>query len=326
MPRAWPQPKATTMKFSNDPAAVTALYVPGFVANMALSPQQTKTRLLDAVDSDMSYTEPGEGFNLDDVGETDPEDVAVRVPNTPDKFIGEERRVANFTEFHDSAWFDNVDQTKLLEDPTNIKMAALMAGRWRKVDDKIIQAGLGNAYKKNPADGGLTPVSLPATQIVAANSVKRAHDSEAVPTDNSDYGMSIGKLIEANALLDESEIEGDRYVILTSDEIASLLQRTPTTSQDYAAVHALHSGSVDHLLGFKVKRLSKKRVPIIGTNRRLMAWVKPAIAYRGRPINNSNASIHIRHDKSNTPQAFYKTSHAAGRRYDEGVVEIQAKI
>lgn len=312
------------MNFSNDPNTVLARYVPGFKANLALSPQQTKTHLLDAVDSDMNYSEPGEGFNLDDLGESEPEDVATRVADTPDKFLGGRRRVANFTEFHDSAWLDNVDKAKLLEDPTNQTMAALMAGRWRKVDDKIIQAGLGVAFEKDASTGALNAISLPATQIVAANTTKYKHDQETIPGGAADYGMSVGKLIEAGALLDESEVEGDRYVTLTSEEIASLLTRTAVTSSHYLAVQALASGTVDELLGFKVKRLSKKRLPIIGSNRRLMAWVKGSIAYRGRPV--TNARIAIRNDKSDTPQAFYKTSHAAGRRYDEAVVEIQSKI
>ncbi len=309
---------------SNDANAVLARYVPGFKANLALSPQQTRTHLLDAVDADMNYSEPGEGFNLDDMGESEPEDVATRVADTPDKHIEGRRRVANFTEFHDSAWLDNVDKAKLLEDPTNTKMAALMAGRWRKVDTKIIEAGLGLAFEKDAATGALLPVSLPASQIVSANSVKYAHDDETVPVGGADYGIGIGKIIEANALLDESELEGERYITLSSDDVANLLRQTPVTSRYYSDVQALNSGKVDKILGLTVKRLSKKRIPIIGGNRRLMAWVKGSIAYRGRPV--TNARISIRNDKSDTPQAFYKTSHAAGRRYDEAVVEIQAKI
>lgn len=310
--------------FSNDPNTVLARYVPGFKANLNLSPQQKTSHLIDAVDADLNYGEPGEGFNLDDLGESNPEDVATRVPNTPDKFIGGQRRVANFTEFHDSAWLDNVDKAKLLEDPTNLTMAALMAGRWRKADDKIIAAGLGNAYVKDASTGVLTATALPAGQIVAVNTQKYVHDAETIPAASADYGMSLGKLIEANALLDESEVEGPRYITLTSDDIASLLTRTPVTDQAYASVRALSDGKVNELLGFTVKRMSKKRIPIIGANRRLMAWVKGAISYRGRPV--TNARISIRNDKSDTPQAFYKTSHAAGRRYDEGVVEIQVKI
>ncbi len=291
-------------QMSNDANTILARYVPGFRSNLNLSPQQTRSHLIDAVDADMAYSEPGEGFNLDDVGESDPRDVATRVADTPDKFLGSTRRVANFTEFDDSAWLDNVDKAKLLEDPTNLTMQALMAGKWRKHDDKIIAAGLGNAFVKE-IDGSLTAVALPASQIVAADSILRAHQGEAVPNNGDDYGMSLGKLIEANELLDESEIEGPRFVTLTSAEIASLLQRTPVTSDDYSEVKALHSGKVDHLLGFTVKRMSKKRMPLVGGQRRLMAWVKPAIAIRGRKV--TEARIAVRLDKSDTPPAVATT-------------------
>ncbi len=311
------------MNFSNDPNTVLARYVPGFTSNLNLSPQQKTSHLIDAVMADLSYGEPGEGFNLDDLGESTPDDVATRVPDTPDKFLGGQRRVANFTEFHDSAWLDNVDKAKLLEDPTNMTMAALMAGRWRKADDRIIAAGLGNAYVKG-VDGVLNAVPLPASQIVAVNSQKYVHDAEVIPAASADYGMSLGKLIEANALLDESEVEGPRFITLTSDDVASLLTRTPVTDQHFASVQALSAGTVNQLLGFTVKRMSKKRMPIVSGQRRLMAWAKPAIVYKGRPV--TNARIAIRTDKSDTPQAFYKTSHAGGRRYDEGVVEIRVKI
>lgn len=313
-------------QMSNHPDTIMARYVPGFKSNLNLSPQQTKSHLIDAVDSDLNYSETGEGFNLDDVGESEPRDVATRVAATPDKHLGSTRRVANFVEFDDSAWLDNVDKAKLLEDPTDKTMSALMAGKNRKHDSFIITAGLGVAFEKDPATGGLNAISLPASQIVAASSVRRAHQDEKVPTDASDYGMSIGKMIEANEILDESEIEGERFMTLTSAEIASLLQRTPTTNDNYAEVKALNDGKINHLLGFTIKKLSKKRIPLIGagTQRRLMAWVKPAIAFRARPV--TNARIAIRTDMSDTPQAYYKTSHAAGRRYDEGVVEIRVTL
>ena len=308
---------------SNDQNEVLARYVPGFKSNLNLMPQQMRSHLMDAVDFDASYSEPGESFNMDDLGQSDPEDVNVRVPDTPDKFVGGRRRVAMFSEFHDSAWLDNVDKAKLLEDPTNLTMSALTAGRWRKVDDKIIAAGLGNAYEKDADTGALEAVSLPAGQIIPADYSVYKHDAETVPG-SGDYGVSVGKIIGAGALLDEGEVEGDRFLTLSSDDVASLLTRTPVTSQYYAAVQALVEGKIEEFLGFKIKRLSKKRLLKASTNRRLLAWVKPAIAYRGRTI--TNARIAIRNDKSDTPQAFYKTSHAAGRRYDEGVVEIQVKI
>lgn len=311
------------MTISNDANTVLARYVPGFKSNLNLFPQQMTSHLMDAVDCDLAYSEPGEMFNLDDLGESTPEDVNSRVPDTPDKFVGGRRRVGVFSEFHDAAWLDNVDKAKLLEDPTNLTMAALTAGRWRKVDDKIIDVGLGTAFEKDAATGALNAISLPAGQIIPADYSVYKHDAETIPG-SGDYGMSVGKIIGAGALLDESEIEGPRFLTLSSDDIASLLTRTPVTSQYYAAVQALVAGKIEEFLGFRIKRLSKKRLKKASTNRRLMAWVKPAIAYRGRTI--TNARIAVRNDKSDTPQAFYKTSHAGGRRYDEGVVEIQVKI
>ena len=56
------------------------------------------------------------------------------------------------------------------------------------------------------------------------------------------------------------------------------------------------------------------------TVRSLVAWKKQALIYKARPI--TNASIRIRADKSDTPQAFYKASHGVSRRYDKGVVRI----
>lgn len=311
------------MTISNEADTVLARYVPGFKSNLNLFPQQMTSHLMDAVDFESEYSEPGETFNLDDLGESTPEEVNTRVPNTPDKFVGGRRRIATFSEFHDAAWLDNVDKAKLLEDPTNLTMAALTAGRWRFVDDKIIAAALGNAFEKDHETGALDAVSLPSGQIIPADYSVYKHDAETIPG-SGDYGMSVGKLIGANALLDESEIEGDRFVAMSSDDIASLLTRTPATSQYYGAVQALAAGTIQEIVGLRVKRMSKKRILKASTNRRCVAWVKPAIAYRGRSI--TQARISIRADKSDTPQAFYKTSHAAGRRYDEGVVEILTKI
>lgn len=304
---------------------VLSQFVPGFRANLNLAPQQTDTRLLSAVDSELNYSEPGEMFNADDVGVTDPEDVDTRVADTPDKFNSMSRRVGFFKEFQDSDWFDNVDKAKQLVDPTNTRMAALMAGRWRKVDNKIIEALLGDAYEKVDNTSAPSAVALPAAQLVDADDQTMAHQDETVPAPGTDYGLSTGKLIKARMLLDDSDLEGERYITVGPQQIADLLRTTPVTSQYYNEVKALQTGGLDQFLGFKIIRLPRKRLLLEAgtTNRRCVAWIKPALVYKGRPI--TNARIAIRHDKSDTPQAFYKTSHGAVRRYDAGVVEIRCK-
>jgi hypothetical protein len=303
---------------------VLSQYVPGFRANLNLAPQQTDTRLLGAVDGELMYDTPGQMFNADDVMPSDPEDVTSRVPNTPDKFPGFTRRVGMFVPYQDAAWLDNVDMARELIDPTNKVMASLVAGRWRKVDSAIVNAALGSAYSKLDETGTITTTPLPAAQVVASNDVSYKHDAETVPSDGSAYGMSVGKLIHAGALLDESELEGERWLAWTSSQKADLLRRTPATSRYYNEVMALQDGKIDTFMGFRLIRLPKKRLPFTGvaTNptRQCVAWITDAIVYRGRKI--TDASIRKRPDKSDTPQAFYKAEHGAVRRYDVAVVEI----
>ena len=315
--------------------SVLSQYVPGFRANLALAPQQTDTRLLSCVDGDLAYDTPGQMFNADDVQRTDPEDITTRVPDTPDKFPSFTRRAGMFTPFQDASWLDNVDKARELEDPTSKVMAALMAGRWRKVDRAIMgtTAGIGGLLGQAPTYAGaigttaISYVSLPGAQIVASTDVSYAHDAEIVPTNGSQYGMSVGKVLHASAILDESELEGERYIAFTSQQKTDLLRRTPATSRYYQEVLHLQSGTLTEFMGFTLVRLRKDMVPYAALGhdaaspiRQCIAWTKGACIYRGRPITDAN--IWRRPDKSNTPQAFYKSEQGAVRRYDTAVVEI----
>jgi hypothetical protein len=316
---------------------VLSQYATGFKANLNLAPQQKDVRLASRVDAEYAYEVPGQFWNMDDVGTTDPEPVDGRVPNTPDKFINMTRRVGIFQPFQDAQWIDNVDKARELEDPTSKIMMAIMAGQNRHRDIQTLIGLMGNAYSITGPIGSATGVptasALPAAQIIASTDVTYAHDAETVPTDGSQYGMSIGKLIHAGLLLDESELEGERYFACSSYEIADLKRRTPATSRYYSDVMALSSGKIDNFLGFNIIRLQKQRFiqagvgigysvgydgvsPIINCP----AWIEPAVEYKGRPI--TEAVITKRPDRSMTPQAFYKMEDGAGRRYDTGVVQV----
>jgi hypothetical protein len=72
-------------------------YVPGFMANLQLVPQQRETRLVHAVDADLSYTAPGTLFNADDIDDrTNETAVTGRAPPTPENFANHLRRVGFF--------------------------------------------------------------------------------------------------------------------------------------------------------------------------------------------------------------------------------------
>ena len=255
------------------------------------------------------------------------------MPDTPDKFPSFTRRVGVFLPFQDAAWLDNVDKARELSDPTSKVMMTLMAGRWRKVDRNILgtSAGVGGllglATNMTVQGSALSTTALPASQIIASTDVSFAHDAEVVPTDGSQYGMSVGKLLHAGEILDESELVGERHLAISSQQKSDLLRRTPATSRYYNDVEALRSGKIDVFLGFRIHRLQKAQVPSAGLGhdgasalRQCVAWVEGAVVYKGRPI--TDAQVWLRKDKSNTPQAFYKSEQGAVRRYDTAVVEI----
>ena len=140
--------------------------------------------------------------------------------------------------------------------------------------------------------------------------------------------MSVGKVIHAGMLLDDSELEGERYFAWGPQQKADMLRRTPTTSVYYSEVKALVAGTINQFLGFNFVMLPRKRIPFTvghdaaSANRQCCAWIKPALVYCGRPI--TDARIRIRPDKSDTPQAFYKAQHGTARRYDAAVVQVVA--
>ena len=315
---------------STNEDTILSQYNPGFRANLNMAPQQTDTRLLSRVDGDLNYAVPGTMFNADDVQPSDPEDIDSRVPDTPDKFMAQTRRVGFFKGFHDSAWIDNIDKAAELVDPTNKYMATLMAGRWRKVDNTILAGAFAPAYQYNGpvTDGAPASVNFPAAQIIAASDVSMKHDAEVVPANGSDYGMSVGKIIHAGLLLDDSELEGERYFAWGPQQKGDLLRRTPATSRYYNEVVALTSGTISNFMGFEFVLLPRSRFSFVlghdgaNANRQCMAWIKPALVYSARPI--VDARIRIRSDKSDTPQAYYKGQHGVCRRYDKGVVQVVA--
>lgn len=302
-----------------DETTIQSQWVEGFRANLNLSPQQLDARILGGVDADLSYAEPGMMFNADDAAVSDPVEDNTRVADTPDGFMDFTRRVGFFAPYADARWLDNLDKARELTDPTNVTMRAMMAGQNRARDKKIIAAALGTAYTRPAENAAPVANAFPNAQIIASTDRTYVHQDEVVPAGNGAYGLSIGKLIYASVLLDQSELEGERFLALDAKRRGQLLQTTPATNQFYAEVKALVAGTLNAFMGFTIKRTELVTKNGAGETQ-CIAWVKPALVYRGRAV--TNASIRIRTDKSDNPQAFYKAEHGAVRRYDTGVVEI----
>jgi hypothetical protein len=295
--------------------SIPAHYVQGFRENLNMVPQQMTSRLIGCVDADLSYSEPGTSFNADDIGISTPAPVVGRAPASPEGFVEQTRRGGHFEGFNDGKWVDNADKARELADPSSKVTQAMLAGKYRFMDDKIIDAALGTAYSGQSL---ATSNSLPAAQVIAVDDRQNLHDAETVAA-SGNLGLTIGKIITAGYMLDAAELEGQRYFAFGAAEKAQLLASTPATSADYGMVKALVKGEINEFYGFTFVRT--ERLTVASSIADCIAWVKDAIAFRARPI--VNAQITQRADRSYRWYAYYEAEHAAVRRYDTGVVKVR---
>jgi hypothetical protein len=292
-------------------------YVEGFRQNLELSPQDMGSRLFGTVDAELSYGEPGTSFNCDDIGESNPQPVTTRVPDSPEGFVDQIRRGGHFEAFNDGKFIDDLDKARQMSDPANKVMAAMMAGKGRYMDDKIVDIALGVAYSGRHLT---TSNAFNTTDyLIGVQSRANLHAAEAsVVAASGDLGLTWGKLISAHEKLELSDIDGPAYFWWGARQKSQLLASVPGTSSDYAAVKALVNGETDTLLDMKF--VSFQRLPLTGTVRRCVALKKKAVQYKARSIQN--AWIDRRKDKAGRWYAYYEQEHAGARRYDEGVIAV----
>lgn len=290
-------------------------YVPGFVANLSLKPQQTGTRLVHCVDADMNWTKPGTLFNADDIGEDDDEvDITERAPPSPESFADHQRRVGFFKSSGKGRFIEDLDTARMMQDPTNTIMSGMMATKNRATDRRIITT-LFDVSRNG--QNGENVVAFPAGQVLAASFRAVLHQNEAAAA-SGDLPLTIGKLLRAKTKMDRSELEGQRFFGCSAKQLEDLLAITPTTNSEYSNVKALVNGEINSLLGFTFAR--SEQFPLVAGVRRCAAWVKSAIQYRERPIKN--AWIRPRDDRSGRMYAYYEVERGGLRRYDTAVVEV----
>lgn len=295
-------------------ATIEQHHVAGFRANLNLTPRQMTSRLIGAVDADLAYSEPGKSFNCDDIGVSVPHAVTTRVPDSPEGFLENIRRGGHFSAFADGKFIDSLDKARMLSDPSNKTMAAMMAGKQLFFDDKIIDGLFGTTYSGETLT---TANTFPAAQIIAVDDRQNLHDAETVAA-SGNLGLTIGKIITAGEMLDASELEGERIFAFGRKEKSQLLASTPATSSDYNAVKALVNGTINEFYGFRFIRT--ERLPVASSIRACAAWIKPAIEFKAREIET--AKITQRADKSYRWYAYYESEFAVARRYDSAVVKV----
>jgi hypothetical protein len=299
-----------------DETTIPSHYVQAFQSNLNMVPQQTQARLVSRVDSILNFDKPGDMFNADDLGKTEPTEILERFGPSPENALEKSRRVGFFTPYEDGQFLDDVDTAKSLSDPSNMTMQAMMAGRERYRDREIISA-LGRAARTGR--NGENSVALPAAQIVARNSWAYSDINLAVaPSGNA--GLTLSKLTESKVKLDKAELigGGEKTFVASATQLGNLLRDKTITSSDYAAVKALINGEISSFMGWTF--VQSELLPLAASIRTCYGFVKSAVMYRDRTL--TAAQIVRRPDRKFNWYAYYKGMHGAVRRLDEGVVAV----
>lgn len=170
----------------------------------------------------------------------------------------------------------------------------------RDSDDVAWQAALDDAMT---GELGNTPLALPGAQKIAAGGT----------------GLTLAKLIQANEILEDADIEDEqpRVLCVTAKQLTDLLNTTEVKSADYNTVKALVNGTIDTFMGFKFVKI--KRLRKAAGTRTLAGWVKGAIKRIKGPMQSD---VSVRKDLSMATQIYSSWNLGAVRVYDEGVVQI----
>jgi hypothetical protein len=298
---------------------IPSQYVQAFEENIGLMPQQMDSRLVGLVDSNLNYTKKGDMFNADDLGKgAGPQPIQDRFGVSPEGTPARRRRVGFFEPYDDGEWLDDVDEAKSLSDLSNPTLQDMQAGHERYRDLCIIQAAGGAAREGR---NGENSVALPASQLVAVNSWAYYDIALSTPP-TGNAPLTLSKLIETGVKLDSAEIQnaGGKTFVTSAKQIGNLLRDKTITSADYNAVKALINGEINTFMGFTF--VKTELLPLAAGIRTSYAFVKKAIMYRGRKLQDVN--IVKRPDRKFNWYAYYKGLHGAVRRYDEGVVAVAA--
>lgn len=310
-----------------DYSQITQADVDGFRANLNMVPQVTESVYLPHIDSDLAYGVEGKLFNFDSIGTSDPKDVDTVVPDSPEGLLEMTRRVGRLKGFHDGKFIESIQKVHQLQDPTNMVMASMRAGKHRKLDSKVRDAFFAPALI---GEHGENSVNFPSGKVVGVQSRKFLHAAEgtALPA-SGDLPLTLGKIITARGIIRKTNImkllQGGRIKLaVREDDISQLLTTIPATSGDYTMAKRIESGEINSAWGVDFVFDNDVNLKAGSTDTFILPmWVDKSMKLVAREIHT--ATITPRGDKSMRPYAYYETEAGACRGWDEAVAGIEVK-
>ena len=195
-----------------------------------------------------------------------------------------------------------------------LRLQLAAAGRDR--DKTLIDAIRGSA--QTGKTGG-TLVALPATQKIAV-------DFGSAGTNNN---MTFKKMIEIVRMFGASEVTGQdtenqsaATLIVSHNQIASMLRETQFTSSDYSEIRRLHTGEVINLMGVAIKAVNPALLPYDTSThvRSCYAFARNSVVFG--LAENPQAWVDVLPGKRHDVQLRTEWGWGALRLDEEGVIEI----
>lgn len=238
-------------------------------------------------------------------GETNPDDVDIEFRHL----------YVNFSEAAHMLDRREVMQLGAVGSPHAQILRLQLAAAGRDRDKTLIDAIRGTV--QSGKTGG-TPIVLPATQKIAV-------DFGSTGTNNN---LGFKKILEISRMFGVSEVTGQDVenqsaatIVLSHNQIASLLKDPQFTSIDYAEIRRLHTGQVINLMGIAIKAVSPALLPLLAGNvRNCYAFARNSVVFG--IAENPQAWVDELPTKRHNVQLRTEWGWGALRLDEEGVIEI----
>lgn len=290
---------------------ITNAFVQQFSANIHILAQQLDSRF-----RGKSMEEPcvGDRVYFEQVDATVAQQIVSRHADTPLTLVPHKRRVAMPTPYNWSSLIDRIDKVRMLIDPQSSYAKDGTGALNRSFDDVFIQAALGTAYT---GATGVTPVTMPSSQLVPANFVEPGAGS----TVNSN--LTIAKLRRARALFRANEVPEDEplYMAISASQEEALLATSEVTSILTASTKAMVDGKIKFFMGFEF--VHSERLAGAGTSalpRQCFAWSKKGMGVA--VAEDIMARVSELPTKQYAVQVYLEQMMGASRVEEKRVVEI----
>lgn len=308
-----------------DAAIIPVHYVNAFNSNVWHLAQQKGSRLANLVRVEMQKAEKA-FWDYYDLSDEPTERVSKYADVVPTE-TSRGRRMTTFVNYEKAEFFDHLDTLKMIHDPKSPVSEAFQNSFGRKMDKIILAGALGTAYA---GKSGTTSVVLPTSQKLVA------FDG----TTTSGVGLNVKTLRAIKKKFAQNEVEGEIVLVVTAEEIDSLLSLTEVTSADYNTIKALVAGTVDAFMGIRFVRTELVERPAAnvtytvtngaygaGTGtvtaskgRRCVAFVKQGVIMV--KAEDMTSKISERNDKGDVIQLYSKMSLDATRLEEKCVMEV----